>query len=320
MFLSLCLQPCFFRLPVDGFFVGAVHELFISEDDSPPSQEQLLSDVSFSQQKSVDKQALLGQEKKMLQEYLGGTPPIPARWFFYLGEALEQLGDVMEAAGAFERSAGVATSNEEAAWALYRAALCHQKAQAKTLTVQLLTQALAKQPSMPEAAWLLALVAYHAGRYADATSWTATGAAQGCFKGLCTCRSRKRHRDVFTWFGAPYDIQRFAYPQLGDESAAAEAQANYVAAGELLEKYREEEEPVMGLHQMSKRFVVSGWGRGGGPCWTHLRPGTASPGLLHVCGHGRQEAPKARHTGLRFLTGHFWCTHSLKLLVPLMIS
>ena len=267
----LVLQPRFIKLPTSSYFDGPAHEILVVDEDSSnssssSSRQELLAEVTFPKQQGVSStELLLKQDEQLLHHYLHSAilpPETAARWYYYLAQSLEDLGDVIAAALAFQESAGLAVHSDEAAWAACKAAKPLHSIGFSSQARELLLSALGKDPTMPEVPLLLATIAYSRERYLEAASWAAISVSLGCYKGVCAEKRgvvREGYRDLSAWFEAPYQVLAASYDELVDSDDAADAaREDYRAALQKRKQWQRDQEPVMGLYQISRHHLPPG--------------------------------------------------------------
>jgi hypothetical protein len=254
-------------LPTKSYFDGPTHELLIIDEDSSSSSssnQELLAGATFvrHQAAATSVELLLKQDEHLLQHYLRSSllpPETAARWYYYLAHTLEELGDVIAAALAYQESAGLAGHNDEAAWAACKAARMLHSLGFSSQARELLLSALGKDPTMPEVPLLLAEIAYNKEHYLEAASWAAISASLGCYKGVCAEKrgvAREGYRELQAWFEAPYKVLAAAHDELVDsEDVADDARGDYRAALQKHKQWERDQGPVMGLYVMSRHHL-----------------------------------------------------------------
>ena len=270
-----CVQPRFLKLGSCSLsYEGPTHELLITSSIHPsaPDNKRLLDVVAFAKQEGAYVQILLEQDERLLRQYLSQhrTSATAARWYFYLGMTLDELGKKLAAAAAFE-AASTSSDLEQAAWALYQAGyIYHYTAGNKDKAMELLRQAHAFFPAMHEAPWLLSYWLYYESLYDEAVVWgQRTLLAADCHISNSSCCSsnscnagRKGYRDLFKKLNtSPFDVLRFAYRQLGDGEAADKAELGHNKAIAAQAEAAVADVPVMGLYHVGME-KVSSWHMG----------------------------------------------------------
>ena len=142
------------------------------------------------------------------------------RWWYYLGDAHQGLGNMDAAIRAFAQCVELRKPpSEEGAWAAYRQAECLMRTDRPREAVEVCARGLSRFSGTGELAWLAAVAAHRSGWTEQAANWARMSVAIGRFDG---CSPR---RDGFLYTPAlyelPYDVLRFAAPT-EDERARAE--------------------------------------------------------------------------------------------------
>ncbi|MEX2173569.1 MAG: glycosyltransferase [Pirellulaceae bacterium] len=157
--------------------------------------------------------------------------PTEPRWWYYLGQTHEGLGQPREALAAFRRCAEIRTGwSEQAAWACYKAATCALQLGQHEEALQLCALGLARQAESPELAWLAGFACYRAGQLQQAIHWSRRAIELGHFAGRRTAERRIGFRHLPGWYEGPYDVLRHVYRRLGQPALAAECHAQFAAA------------------------------------------------------------------------------------------
>jgi glycosyltransferase involved in cell wall biosynthesis len=214
----------FFRLPVRSRFRGPTHESF-------PAYEVGLRVLEKARFKEVPKtpeeyRAKFERDAGILARHTQQNPKDP-RWFYYLGDALQNLGRHKEAIEAYMECAGLRGWNEESAWACYRCAECLIQLKEWDAAIDMCAAGLARHAGVAELAWLAAWVSWQARRAEQATSWARIAIPMGHFRGHGKDLKRIGFRNLNALYEGPYDVLRFSLRALGDEAGAAEAEKLY---------------------------------------------------------------------------------------------
>jgi tetratricopeptide (TPR) repeat protein len=222
----------FFRMPAHGHYVGPTHECFIGAGDA---QEQLLQ-VRFSEvpKSPPEYERKFERDVRILRRYTAEHPEDP-RWFYYLGDSLQNLGRHAEAAEAYSACVSLRGWDEEAAWACYRSAECWIALGDLDRAIESCALGLARHAGVAELSWLAGYAAWKAGRFAQAVSWARLSAAMGIARGSGSATARTGFRNPHALYEGPYDVLRFALRALGDDAGADEAEQLYREAAELRE-------------------------------------------------------------------------------------
>jgi hypothetical protein len=217
----------FFRLPAAARFVGPTHEAF----PVPSTGRDTLARGRFVEIAKTPEEyrAKFERDVAILERHTRENPG-QARWYYYLGDALQYLGRLEDAIRAYAECTALRGWDEEAAWAQYRAAECLCRLGRWADAVDACALGLARHAGIAELAWLAAFAAYRGGKMAQAVWWAKASIALGRFRGCGAEVPRVGFRNPGATYEGPYDVLRFALKALGDEAAAGEAEADYAAA------------------------------------------------------------------------------------------
>ncbi len=216
-----------FRLPAKARFTGPTHESFPSYDVGA----RTLAKARFIElDKSPEAfKAKFERDVAILQAHTAENPK-DARWFYYLGDALQNLKRWEEAIASYEKCAALRGWNEESAWACYRAAECWIVLKRFSEAVDACAAGLARHAGIAELAWLAAFASYQGGRIEQAIYWARLAIPMGLFRGRGADAKRIGFRNLNALYEGPYDVLRFALKAVGDHGGALEAEQNYYAA------------------------------------------------------------------------------------------
>lgn len=156
------------RIPTTSRWVGRVHEWFPFD-----ASRVLLESAEFSELPK-DQGQLQAKSLRDLRALLEETKrePNTPRWWYYLGDALANLGKYGDAVLAFDRCAAARGAwREEAAWAMVRAARCLVSMEQFDAAVERATAGLARCPYVGELAAVAGVASLKAGRVVDAETW-----------------------------------------------------------------------------------------------------------------------------------------------------
>ena len=210
-----------FRLPAKVAWHGPTHEAL---EGKGAGDHAVLAGVTFSElpKDAASLAAKFERDVAILREYTRAHPA-DARWHYYLGASLHDLGRHEEAIAAYRACAALRGWAEEGAWACYREGWCHYAQQHWLETIDACTRGLALRPATAELAWLAGWAAYKAGRHADAIAWSNMAAVNGLYEGAGANFERIGFRNPEALYEGPYDVLRAAYAALGDKAAAEAA-------------------------------------------------------------------------------------------------
>ncbi|HUG67816.1 MAG TPA: FkbM family methyltransferase [Pirellulaceae bacterium] len=219
------------HVPTSLQWRGRTHEALCGAGAKP---RRVLPDAAFWEVPKTPEalRKKLERDLVILREETARTPD-NARWWYYLGQTLESLGEHRQAVEAFQRCAAVDTWAEQAAGACYMAANCLCQLQEFQKAVEVCAQGLAKQPESPELAWLAGWCCFKLGEDRDAIAWSRIAIALGNVEGMHSDGHRISFRHLPGWYESPYDVLRLAYQRLGDHTAASEAERQFHRATQL---------------------------------------------------------------------------------------
>ncbi|HSN98146.1 MAG TPA: tetratricopeptide repeat protein, partial [Candidatus Nanopelagicales bacterium] len=214
----------FFRLPAKVRFSGPTHETFPSYQVGCRTLER----VRFVElPKSPEAyRAKFERDAEILRRHTRAHPKDP-RWFYYLGDALQNLKRYDEAIRAYKACAELRGWNEESAWACYRAAECLIAVGRMTEAVESCAAGLARHAGIAELAWLAGFASWKAGRPEQAVYWARLAVPMGYFLGQGREAKRIGFRNLSALYEGPFDVLRFALKAMGDHAEAAEAERLY---------------------------------------------------------------------------------------------
>lgn len=133
------------------------------------------------------------------------------RWWYYLGDTHEGLGNTEQAARAFARCVDLRTGvSEEGAWAAYRQAWMLIVLNRFQEAIDAAARGLSRHAGVGELAWLAGVASSRLGNNEQATYWAHIALKLGRFKGLAPARSGFMYPPGL-WEN-PLDILRFTAP------------------------------------------------------------------------------------------------------------
>jgi tetratricopeptide (TPR) repeat protein len=213
------------RLPCGSRWTGRTHEAIFLEgprfaracfDEHPKTADQIL--------------AKRERDVAVLRDVTRDNPSDP-RWWYYLGDTLESLGQREEAVAVFLRCAALGGWDEEAAWACYRAAAILIFALDRNLeAIEVCASGLARHPGIAELPWLAGIAAQRLGRHEHAIFWAELARVHG-ERANTPVRALDRRlffREPKGLREGPSDIERFSLRALGHPATSA-AEAEHAA-------------------------------------------------------------------------------------------
>ncbi|MCC6382641.1 MAG: hypothetical protein IT304_09020 [Dehalococcoidia bacterium] len=205
-----------FRLPVSGAFRGLTHEAFVAAGPAATLPGLTFSELPKSAEQMRAKRA---RDLPLLRRMVEEEPDDP-RWWYYLGDTCEGLGRHVEAIAAWQECAACDGWDEEAGWAMYRAAQSHAALGNLDDAILACTTGMARHAGMPELPWYAGYLSFQRGRMRQAARF-AELAARMPKEERVGFRHPPAHRE------GPYDVLRFAYRALGDDARAETAKAQH---------------------------------------------------------------------------------------------
>ena len=232
------LAPCrdgsyakerFIRVPTVLQWRGRTHEALCG---AGPRQRRILPGVEFFEVRKTPEQfrAKLERDLQVLRDETRTQPDNP-RWWYYLGQTLEELGEHRRAADAYQQCYELREGwAEQSAWACFRAATCWLRFGEWQQALEICALGLARQPQSPELAWLAGFCSFKLGHFANAVTWEEIAIGLGHFEGRAAGLDRISFRYLPGWYEGPYDVLRFAWRSLGQPQRAAECERKFVLA------------------------------------------------------------------------------------------
>jgi glycosyltransferase involved in cell wall biosynthesis len=215
----------FFRLPCPERFSGPTHESFPAYKLGSRTLER----AHFSELGKTPEQLRRKflRDAEILRPYITQHPR-DARWHYYLGDSLKNLGEWQKAVDAYDACTALRGWNEESAWACYQAADCLSRLGRYREAIERCAVGLTRHAGIAELCWLAGFAAYKLKDNAQAVYWSRLSIAQGLFKGEgAKVSPRIGFRNPNALYEGPYDILRFALRGVGDPEGAARAERLY---------------------------------------------------------------------------------------------
>jgi glycosyltransferase involved in cell wall biosynthesis len=214
-----------FRLPCPERFSGPTHESFPGYKLGARALER----AYFSELGKTPAQLArkFQRDVEILRAHIP-KHPLDARWHYYLGDSLRNLGQHAEAIAAYDACAALRGWNEESAWACYQAADCLSRLGRYQEAIDRCAAGLARHAGIAELCWMAGFAAYRLKDMAQAVYWSRLAVAQGLFRGDgAKVQPRIGFRNPNALYEGPYDVLRFALRALGDLEGAAAAERLY---------------------------------------------------------------------------------------------
>jgi hypothetical protein len=216
---GIYVQPRFFKLPAPGRFSGPTHEAYPA---AALGYETMTKCVFCDKPKTAEQlKAKFERDVRVLRRHTQEHPTEP-RWLYYLGDALQNLGETKQAIASFQACAALRGWDEESAWACYRAAECWCVLGEWGHAVDDCAAGLARHSGVAELAWLAAYASYKGNKPHQAVWWARASIALGCFRGVGAQVNRISFRNPMAQYEGPYDVLRWTYRALGDAAAVEE--------------------------------------------------------------------------------------------------
>jgi glycosyltransferase involved in cell wall biosynthesis len=213
-----------FRLPARERFSGPTHESFPAYAVGMRTLERAVFRELGKSPEALRRK--FERDATILARHLKQHPD-DARWHYYLGESLKNLGSHAEALSAYDACAALRGWNEESAWACYRAAECLIALGRHREAIDRCGLGLARHAGIAELAWLAAFCAYQLGEAVQAVYWARLAIVHGRFEGSGASVPRIGFRNPSALYEGPYDVLRFALRTLGDNAGADAAERSY---------------------------------------------------------------------------------------------
>jgi tetratricopeptide (TPR) repeat protein len=208
-----------FKLPIKGTWSGRTHEAYCN--GGPAAKMPRLRTFELVKNDSA-LQHKFKRDEDMLRIQTAETPLDP-RWWYYLGDALQNQRKFREAIDAYHRCVSLDGWPEEGAWACFKAGICHAELGELNQTVRCAARGLSVHPGFAELAWMAGWACAKLGQQQHAYAWARMSEAMGAFKGRQKDQNRIGFKHIPGLWEGPYDILRFTAPT-PEERAAAEAE------------------------------------------------------------------------------------------------
>ena len=199
-----------FRLPTFIRFTGATHEsaTYASQD----VLEELR--VACYEKTPEDMRAKQVRDRDLLKRQLEEEPN-STRWWYYLGQAEEILGNTLLAVDAYERCAELRGNNEEGAWAYFCASRCWDIRGEHARGLDAAALGLTRRPDFAELAWYAAYHSLKLGLNKEAVEWAEISLKAKSFEERDFGFPRKMMRFVPGLYEKPFEVLEDAYKNLG---------------------------------------------------------------------------------------------------------
>jgi tetratricopeptide (TPR) repeat protein len=195
-----------FRLPSSAKYVGPTHEACIDTGEQDRFRLLTFWELTKTPEQFQHK---LRRDVGILRKHTKKNP-CDARWWYYLGDTLESLGNKLEAVEAFMSCAKLRGWDEESAWACYRAANILLEKERYTEAIETSARGLARHPGIAELAWVAAVASFRSGQKEKAAYWAKMSIAMGDHAGVRIGHTRSGFRHMPALYELPYDVLRFA--------------------------------------------------------------------------------------------------------------
>jgi tetratricopeptide (TPR) repeat protein len=198
----------FFRLPTKAKYIGPTHEACIDT-----GLHHTLKNMRFweTPKNAEQYQRKIRRDVGILRKHTKANPCDP-RWWYYLGDTLDSLGNKLEAVDAFMSCAKLNGWDEEGAWSCYRAATILLEKERYREAIGACAMGLARHPGVPELCWIAAVASFRSGARDKASYWARMAITMGDHCGANVSGTRIGFRHLPALYELPYDILRFALP------------------------------------------------------------------------------------------------------------
>jgi tetratricopeptide (TPR) repeat protein len=198
----------FFRLPTAAKYIGPTHEACIDTGKIHTIQSMRFWEIPKNAQEYQHK---LRRDVTILRKHTKQNPCDP-RWWYYLGDTLDSLGNKPEAIEAFMSCAKLNGWDEESAWACYRAATILLEKERYREAINTCAMGIARHPGVPELCWIAAVASFRSNARDKASYWARMAITMGDHCGAKVSGTRIGFRHLPALYELPYDILRFALP------------------------------------------------------------------------------------------------------------
>jgi tetratricopeptide (TPR) repeat protein len=223
------------RVPTTSRYSGPTHESFIPDE----SGSAISAGAFFSELSKTGDQARAKYERDVaaLRAQIE-LHPGDARWHYYLGDSLKNLGRFDEAILAYRACTDCNGWDEESAWACFRAAQCHEEKREWAEMVDVLARGIGRHAGLAELPWYAGYACIQMGKNQQAIYWARLAITWGHYAGHAQMIKRIGFRYLPGLYEGPFDVLRFALKNVGEEKLAAEAAQAYEAARAARLKHR----------------------------------------------------------------------------------
>jgi hypothetical protein len=217
-------QPRFFRLPVEGAFVGPTHEEY-----RPSLPAHVLEGVTFATPPKDPAQVLASaaRDLPLLEAYVDEHPD-DTRFIHYLGATHATLGNHLDAIEHFRLRADMGWG-EEAAWSLFRCAVCWLQLKMPKHALDVAMEGMSKHAGLPELPYIAGMACLELQRWEQALIWGALAASLGKFARWGNVE-RVGQRSLVAFYEGPYEVVERAHKALGKITLAEEAHIHGIIA------------------------------------------------------------------------------------------
>ncbi len=215
------------RVPTSSRYVGPTHESFVPDERGSTVAER----AYFSELPKTKEQLQKKYERDVetLRSHVARHPN-DARWHYYLGDSLKNLGRFDEAISAYRSCTDCNGWDEESAWACFRAAQCHEEKGQWPEMVEILARGMGRHAGIAELPWYAGYACLKMGKNRQAVYWARLAITWGYFAGHGRMVPRIGFRFLPGLYEGPFDVLRFALENIGEATLAREAAEAYEAA------------------------------------------------------------------------------------------
>lgn len=213
-----------FRLPAKAKFIGRTHESYPALDVGAES----FGLATFSElRRNRDQLIAKFSRDASTLEAMTTEDPGNGRWWYYLGDSLDGLGNTSGAISAFSKCSFVSRWDEEGAWACYREALVYERLGERKAYKAMLgacSRGIGIHPGIAELYWLMGLAWLRLGEYEKAIQASHASIALGLYLGKGKGVNRIGFRFMPALYEGPFVVMADAYRGLGNQAMASDAE------------------------------------------------------------------------------------------------
>ncbi len=217
-----------FKLPRKFAYEGPTHEAY------PSAGAQVLPRARTWEVPKTEEgvRVKLERDLAILEPYCKAHPK-EARWHFYRGQTLKELGRKDDAISAYFVCAKLRTWDEESAWACFECAKLCVELDDFPQAFDYCLEGLERHAGFGELHWYAGYCQYRLGHFEQALYWARSSIALGCYQGIGKTIQRFGFRHLPGLYENPYDLLHWSLKALGRRTEADEVLSHHRAAREL---------------------------------------------------------------------------------------